>query len=106
MRRRNANNRVVPPALEDLTLPDRHPNSVFDSGSREEGNNILNLGGERQLNNWLMEPPNIDFQNPSLLFGSLLDDYPVGSGESHTARRPNPLREFRTRREYHLSYSY
>lgn len=101
---------VQSPALEDLTHPVRQQNSVFesggDSGSREEGSNILNLGREREQNNWLMEAPPIDFQNTSLLFGNLLDQYPVGSGESHVPRRPNPLREFRTRREYYLSSFY
>lgn len=95
------------PALEDITHAERQQNSVFesggDAGSREEGNNILSLGEERPQNNWLMEVPPIDFQNTNLLFGNLLDDFPMGSGDNHIPRRPNPLREFRTRRKYQLN---
>ncbi|XP_050719425.1 uncharacterized protein LOC127000055 [Eriocheir sinensis] len=99
-RRRNITSTAQPPALEDVTHEDRQQNSVFesggDTGGREDGNNILNLGEERQQN-WLMEAPPIDFHNPNLVFGNLLDDFPMGSGEGHIPRRPNPLREIRTR---------
>lgn len=106
-RRRNITSTAQPPALEEVTHEDRQQNSVFesggDTGGREDGNNILNLGEERRPN-WFMEGPPIDFHNPNLVFGNLLDDFPMGSGEGHIARRPNPLREIRTRREYLFIY--
>lgn len=91
------------PGLEDLTNPEGQQNNVFESGgdseSREEGSSVLTLGGERQQNNWQLEAPLIDFEDRSLLFGSLLE-YPMGSRDSQVPRRSNPLREFRSRREY------
>lgn len=109
-RRRNTSNSTAPPpALEDLTRPDQQQHSIFESGGGGGGGNTreesIVLGGERQ-NNWLMDAPSIDFHNPNLVFGNLLDDYPLeGGGDSHISRRFNPLREFRPshRREYHLS---
>ena len=110
-RRRNTSNIAPPPppppALEDITRPEHR---LFENGgeggggdgdTRGDEGNIL---GEQQQNNWLIDAQSIDFQNPNLVFGNLLDEYPLegGGGETHAPRRINPLREFRvtSRSEY------
>ncbi|XP_042217138.1 uncharacterized protein LOC121862861 isoform X2 [Homarus americanus] len=85
-RRRNTSDNNAPPEVEDLTRPERY--SAIDDSNDDSNNNAISA--ERQQNQWNFEPPAVDFHNPNLLFGNLLEDLPVATVDDHNPRpRPN-----------------
>ncbi|XP_045606891.2 uncharacterized protein [Procambarus clarkii] len=116
-RRQNANANVLPLEVEDLTLPERQSatdNNNENSNHNNNNNNNNNNNAipvERQPLPWHFEAPSVDFHNPNLLFGNLLEEGPVTTVDDHNPRhrpslfRPRVTIELRPSSRYQRSRS-
>ncbi|XP_069937231.1 uncharacterized protein [Cherax quadricarinatus] len=94
--RRRVSEILLPLEVEDLTVPQRlsSDSNIDDNSSinisSSSNNNNNTVSEERQQNQWHFEPSSVDFHNPNLLFGNLLEEGPVTTVDDHNPRnRPS-----------------
>lgn len=84
IRGRSTSGNITPLEVEDLTRPERNHSALEDTN--DDSNNNSATAVERQQSQWHYQPPSVDFHNPNLLFGNLLEDLPVETVDDHNPR--------------------